>query len=162
MAWLLGGTMWQVQPRILPRRSKKQGLPNHGGGARRVDRGLHALVTDLHERGLDPDVAVVVWGEFGRTPKVGRDGGTGNRSDGPDHWTEAGFALIAGGGLRMGQAIGATDGRGGRPRGSANRPQNVLATLYHVLGIDPHATLPDLTGRPMYLLDDPEPIRELV
>jgi hypothetical protein len=62
----------------------------------------------------------------------------------------------------MGQVIGATDACGGRPVGGANRPQNVLATLYHVLGIDPHSTLPDLTGRPMYLLDDPEPIKELV
>ncbi|MBL8793884.1 MAG: DUF1501 domain-containing protein [Planctomycetia bacterium] len=128
----------------------------------RLDRALYALVTDLHDRGLDQDVAVVVWGEFGRTPKVGRDEGTGNRSDGRNHWTEAGFALMAGGGLKMGQVIGATDARGGRPVGGAYRPQNVLATLYHVLGIDPRSTLPDLTGRPIYLLDDPEPIKELV
>lgn len=128
----------------------------------RLDQALYALVTDLHDRGLDQDVAVVVWGEFGRTPKVGRDGGTGNRPDGRDHWTEAGFALLAGGGLKMGQAVGATDARGGRPVGGAYRPQNVLATLYHVLGIDPRSTLPDLTGRPIYLLDDPEPIKELV
>jgi hypothetical protein len=128
----------------------------------RLDQALYALVTDLHDRGLDQDVAVVVWGEFGRTPKVGRDGGTGNKPDGRDHWTEAGFALLAGGGLKMGQSVGATDARGARPVGGAYRPQNVLATLYHVLGIDPRSTLPDLTGRPIYLLDDPEPIKELV
>ena len=128
----------------------------------RLDQALYALVTDLHDRGLDQDVAVVVWGEFGRTPKVGRDGGTGNKPDGRDHWIEAGFVLLAGGGLKMGQVVGATDARGARPAGGAYRPQNVLATLYHVLGIDPSSTLPDLTGRPIYLLDDREPIKELV
>lgn len=128
----------------------------------RLDRGVSALVTDLHERGLDEDAAVVVWGEFGRTPKVGRDEGTGNRSEGRNHWIEAGFALLAGGGLKMGQVVGATDPHGGRPVGGAYQPHNVLATLYGVLGIDPRSTLPDLTGRPNYLLDDPEPIKELV
>jgi hypothetical protein len=62
----------------------------------------------------------------------------------------------------MGQVIGATDSRGERPRGNPYRPQNVLATLYHVLGIDPLTTIPDLSGRPVYVLDDREPIAELV
>jgi len=84
----------------------------------------------LHERGLDQDVAVVIWGEMGRTPRVGTQRGT---VGGRDHWPQSGFALMAGGGLRVGQVVGATDPRGENPRGRAYTPQNVLATLYHVL-----------------------------
>ncbi len=100
-------------------------------------------------------MAVVVWGEFGRTPKI-------TQRAGRDHWTHAGFALVAGGGLRMGQVVGATDARGERPRDRAYTPQNILATLYHVLGIDPAMTLPDHDGRPVPLLDDREKIKELL
>lgn len=124
-----------------------------------LDQSIYALVTDLHERGLADDVGVVVWGEMGRTPRVGTQKGT---TAGRDHWPQAGFALMAGGGLQMGQVIGATDARGERPRGRPYTPQNVLATLYHVLGIDPVTTLPDHQGRPIYLLDDRERIAELV
>ncbi len=123
-----------------------------------LDRSIYALVTDLHERGLDQDVAVVVWGEMGRTPRVGGQAGT---VAGRDHWPDAGFALLAGGGLKTGQVVGATDPLGQRPVGQPNTPQNVLATLYHVLGIDPAATLPDHSGRPIYLLDDRRRIEEL-
>jgi hypothetical protein len=124
-----------------------------------LDRSIHALVTDLHDRGMANDVVVVVWGEMGRTPRVGTQRGT---TGGRDHWPQAGFALLAGGGLQMGQVIGATTPNGEVPKGAAYTPQNVLATLYHVLGIDPVTTLPDHQGRPVYLLDDREKIRELV
>jgi hypothetical protein len=124
-----------------------------------LDRSIHALVTDLHERGLDKDVAVVVWGEMGRTPRVGTQRGT---VGGRDHWPQSGFALMAGGGFTTGQVIGATDARGERPKGEPYTPQNVLATLYHHLGIDPATTLNDLTGRPIFLLDDRRRIEELV
>ncbi len=124
-----------------------------------LDRSLYALLTDLHDRGLDQDVAVVVWGEMGRTPRVGTQKGT---TAGRDHWPQAGFALLAGGGLRVGQVVGATNPRGEVPKGQPYTPQNVLATLYHVLGIDPATTLPDHQGRPVYLLDDRAPIAELV
>ena len=124
-----------------------------------LDRALYALIGDLHQRGLDQDVAVVVWGEMGRTPRIGTQRGT---VAGRDHWPQSGFTLMAGGGLRTGQVIGATDARGENPQGRAYTPQNVLATLYHVLGIDPLTTLPDHQGRPMYLLDDREKIGELV
>jgi uncharacterized protein (DUF1501 family) len=124
-----------------------------------LDRSIYALVTDLHDRGLANDVAVVVWGEMGRTPRVGTQRGT---TGGRDHWPQAGFALLAGGGLSMGQVVGATDARGESPKGRAYTPQNVLATLYHVLGIDPETTLPDHQGRPVYLLDDREKVAELV
>jgi len=119
------------------------------------DMAVAALVSDLHDRGLDKDVAVVVWGEFGRTPRV-------NKTGGRDHWPSAGCALVAGGGLKMGQYVGETDSRAERPKTRAYGPQNLLATLYHVLGIDPAATIRDGSGRPMYLLDDREPIRELL
>lgn len=129
------------------------------GVAPQLDQSIYALITDLHERGLADDVGVVVWGEMGRTPRVGTQQGT---TGGRDHWPQAGFALMAGGGLRMGQVIGATDARGERPRGLPYTPQNVLATLYHVLGIDPATTIPDHQGRPIYLLDDRAPVAELI
>ncbi len=123
------------------------------------DRSVYALLTDLSARGLDQDVAVVIWGEMGRTPRVGTQRGT---VAGRDHWPQSGFALMAGGGLRMGQVIGATDARGENPRGRAYTPQNVLATLYYVLGIDPTTTINDHQGRPIYFLDDREKVAELV
>lgn len=119
-----------------------------------LDRGFHALVTDLHERGLQDDVAVVLWGEFGRAPRI-------SRGDGRDHWPEAGAAVVAGGGFRVGQVIGDTDNHGGRSRGRPYTPSNVLANLYRHLGIDPAITIPDHNRRPMHLLDDRELVREL-
>jgi hypothetical protein len=121
-----------------------------------VDHALHALVTDLDDRGLLADVAVVVWGEFGRTPKV-------NKNAGRDHWPEVGPALLAGGGLKGGQVIGATDRQGGRVVSRPVQYQDVFATLYHVLGIDPSATtLTDPNGRPQHLLERGEPVPELI
>lgn len=127
--------------------------------APQLDRSIHALLTDMHDRGLDKDVAVVIWGEMGRTPRVGTQQGT---VAGRDHWPQSGFALLAGGGLRTGQVVGATDARGEHPVAVPNTPQNVLATLYAVLGIDPATTLADHTGRPVYLLDDRRRIEELL
>lgn len=120
-----------------------------------LDRGFHALVTDLHERGLDKDVAVVLWGEFGRAPRI-------SRGDGRDHWPEAGAAVLAGGGFKVGQVIGETDAYGGRSKVRPYSPSNVLANLYRHLGINPAITIPDHNDRPMYLLDDREFVRELV
>jgi Protein of unknown function (DUF1501) len=125
------------------------------------DRAVHALITDLHERGLNEDVAVLLCGEMGRTPRVGQSTGATTSADGRDHW-ETGFALLAGGGLRMGQVIGATDHRAERSKNRPYTPQNLLATLYHVLGIDPGTVLPDHFGRPQYLVDDREKIVELL
>ncbi len=122
-----------------------------------LDRGLSALITDLHERGLDKDVSVVLWGEFGRTPKL-------NKLNSRDHWPRANFALLAGGGMRTGQVIGATDRVGGD---IAERPvkfQEIFATLYHNIGIDVRtATVEDISGRPQYLVDSGiQPMRELI
>ena len=121
-----------------------------------LDRSLSALVSDLHERGLADDVAVVVWGEFyGRSPRI-------NKKAGRDHWKRTGSAVVACGGLRTGQVVGATDAQGYDVVGPRYSPQNVLATLYGVLGIDPSQTLTDHNGRPQYLLDDREEIAELL
>lgn len=128
----------------------------------RLDRAVHALVTDLHDRGLSDNVAVYIGGEMGRTPKVGQSTGNGAKPDGRDHWPRAGFGIFAGGGLATGQVIGATDKYGSVSVGRPYTPQNTLATLYRVLGIDPALTFPDHTGRPMYLLDDRDVIEELL
>ena len=113
----------------------------------RFDQGLTALIEDLLQRGMLDDVSVVVWGEFGRTPKINKNGGR-------DHWPRVGCALLAGGGIRTGQVIGATTELGEDP---AERPvhfQEIFATLYHNLGIDVHSTmLNDLSGRPQFLVD---------
>lgn len=119
-----------------------------------LDQSISALVIDLHERGLDEDVAVVVWGEFGRTPRVNKYGGR-------DHWVRAGFTLFAGGGFQTGQVIGQTDSQGQEPKGPHYSPQNVFATLYKHLGIDPRTSLVDFTGRPVPLLDDQRLIKQL-
>ncbi len=121
------------------------------------DQGLSALVDDLHQRGLDKDTTVLVWGEFGRTPKI-------SAQVGRDHWPRVACALLAGGGMRNGQVIGATDHLGGE---AIDRPVSfaeVFATLYHNLGIDvTRTTIPDLHGRPQYLVDDGvAPLAELV
>ncbi len=135
----------------------------HGGNFDRLrtqlplfDRGISALVEDLHQRGLDRDVTVVAWGEFGRTPKI-------NKTAGRDHWSRVSAALLFGGGMNLGQVIGSTDKLGGS---AANRPvhyQDVLATVYHNLGIDPHAFIRDKADRPVSILPPTaEPIRELI
>ena len=120
-----------------------------------LDQGFHALVADLYERGLQNDVAVVMWGEFGRAPRI-------TRGDGRDHWPEAGAAVVAGGGFRVGQVIGETDRHGAQAKGAPYSPANVLANLYQHLGIDPATTVPDFNKRPMHLLDDRELVRELL
>jgi hypothetical protein len=120
------------------------------------DQGVSALVEDIHARGLDKDVTVAVWGEFGRTPKINKDAGR-------DHWAPVNGALLAGGGLRTGQVIGSTDKLGAY---AATRPvhyRDVLATLYTRLGLDPHAMVRDMAERPIPLLPgDAQPIRELI
>jgi hypothetical protein len=121
----------------------------------KLDMALTALIEDLHARGLDKDVAVVVWGEFGRTPRI-------NKQAGRDHWPRVSMAMLAGGGWRHGQVIGSTDRDGAAAKDRPVPMQCVHATLFHHLGIDPGTAVPDRANRPMYLLDEREPIRELV
>ncbi|MCE9532782.1 MAG: DUF1501 domain-containing protein [Planctomycetes bacterium] len=126
------------------------------------DRTLSALVHDLHQRGLDKDVIVVACGEMGRAPRVGvPNPGSNATASGRDHWP-TGFCWISGGGLKMGQVVGETDRRGERSLGRPITVQNLLATLYHTLGIDPAMTFLDHLGRPQTLLDDQEKILPLV
>lgn len=150
LVYLSDGPDWDDHDKIFPALRRK--LPGH-------DHWVHALVTDLAERGLDEQVAVVICGEMGRSPKIGTETG---RPTGRDHWANASFALFAGGGLKMGQAIGDTGPRAERIAGAPFTVQNLHATLYHVLSIDPSMTFLDLTGRPMTLLDDPKPIESLI
>lgn len=122
----------------------------------KFDQGITALVEDLHARGLDQDVSVVAWGEFGRTPRI-------NSSAGRDHWPQASCALLAGGGMRMGQVIGSTNRLGEVPQDRPVHYQEVFATLYRQLGIDAGTlTLPDHSGRPQFLLDHRDPVAELI
>ena len=120
-----------------------------------LDQSLSALIDDLHQRGLDKDVVVIVWGEFGRSPRINKDAGR-------DHWLPAMSALIAGGGLKMGQIIGSTDARGETPKDRPYKISNVLSTIYQAIGIDPAMTFRDGSGRPRYLLDEREPVLELL
>jgi len=120
-----------------------------------LDRGIANMIQDLHDRGLGDDVVTLVWGEFGRTPRV-------NRGAGRDHWAPVMSCMIAGGGLRMGQMVGASSERGERPQDRPYKPSQVLSTAYHAMGIDPSRTFPNAAGRPMFILDDREPCRELL
>lgn len=121
------------------------------------DQAITALVDDLHERGMDKDVTVLVWGEFGRTPLISRDVGR-------DHWPRVAMALMAGGGMRCGQVIGSTDRLGGEVDSRPVTFGEVFATLYHNLGIDlTSTTLVDANGRPHYLVEGAaQPIAELI
>ncbi len=121
-----------------------------------LDRGICNLVQDLDARGILDDTVLVVWGEFGRTPKIN------NTQGGRDHWAPVMSALVAGGGLKMGQAIGTTTARGERPKDRPVTASQVLATIYGAMGIDPNMTFPNGAGRPTHILEDREPIRELV
>src|SRR5262249_25759183 len=120
-----------------------------------VDRGVANLIQDLHDRGLNQDVVTVMWGEFGRTPKI-------NSGAGRDHWPSVMSALIAGGGLKMGQAVGASTARGEYPKDRPYTASQVLSTIYRAIGIDPARTFPNGSGRPMHILDDREPVAELL
>ena len=121
------------------------------------DRAFTALLDDVWDRGLANDVAVAVWGEFGRTPII-------NANVGRDHWPRAAFGLLAGGGLRTGQVIGATDRLGGEVVERPVRFGELFATLYHLLGINAsQVTFNDLSGRPQYLVESGAgPLAELI
>jgi uncharacterized protein (DUF1501 family) len=122
----------------------------------KLDQGLAALLDDLRARGMEHDVSVVVWGEFGRTPRVNKDAGR-------DHWSPVSMAMLAGGGMRTGQVIGSTEKDAGHAKDRPIHFQQVFATLYHNLGIDlTSTTIPDLNGRPQYLAEVQTPVRELV
>ena len=119
------------------------------------DQCFTALVNDLYDRGMNKNVLVFVIGDFGRTPRLNKDAGR-------DHWPGAISVPFAGGGLRMGQMIGSTDARGEYPRENALGPQDVLATAYHVLGIDTSREFLSEASRPIKICNVGKPIAELV
>ena len=122
-----------------------------------VDHALSTLVTDLEERGMLDDVTIIAWGEFGRTPQIDL------KSGGRHHWTRVAPAILAGGGMKVGQVIGATDKHAGY---AVSRPvdfQDVFATLYRNIGIDlSSTTILDPSGRPQYLVEHGKAIKELI
>ena len=120
------------------------------------DLGLSAFFDDLESRGMLDDILVLVWGEFGRTPRI-------NNKAGRDHYAPAASALLFGGGLKVGQVIGSTTKNGERPKDRPIHYQQMFATLYRHLGIDPAVTtIMDPNNRPQYLLEETDPIRELL
>src|SRR4051812_16576625 len=134
----------------------------HGGNFRHLKQhlplfgqGISALLEDVYARGLDRTTTVVVWGEFGRTPKINRQGGR-------DHWARVNSAILAGGGMRTGQVIGATDSTAAVAKEHPIHYRDVLATVYHNLGIDPHAMVYDVARRPTPILPaEARPVEKL-
>jgi uncharacterized protein (DUF1501 family) len=123
-----------------------------------IDQALATLIEDVYARGLDRKVLIVAAGEFGRTPRLVQTNGLIGR----DHWPDAQSALISGGGLRMGQVIGATNRRGEYPAERPLTPKDLLATIYRHLGIDAQFAFADFAGRPVPILGEGEMIRELI
>ncbi|HEY4261242.1 MAG TPA: DUF1501 domain-containing protein, partial [Schlesneria sp.] len=120
------------------------------------DRGVSALINDIYDRGMDRDVTVCVWGEFGRTPKINKDAGR-------DHWPRVGHAILSGGGLKVGQVLGATDKIGSDVLDRPLHYQQVLATLYHTVGLGDDPSISDISGRRLPVLDPGiHPIMELL
>ena len=128
------------------------------------DKAISALVDDIYQRGLDKKVMVIVAGEFGRTPRINPQKGTSSKvmQPGRDHYPGAMSVLVSGGGMQTGQVIGETTAKGVRPKQRQLDPNDLLATVYRFLGIDYDAMIPDTSGRPVPLIPDGTPIRELL
>src|SRR5262245_31214046 len=128
------------------------GMKNRGPA---VDRAVAAFVDDVAQRSLNDNILLVITGEFGRTPKV-------NRNAGRDHWAPLSTLALAGGGLKMGQVVGESAPKCDMPKSKPIRPQDLMATVFHVLGIDPHTQFVNNAGRPVYMIEDGRAIAELV
>ena len=120
-----------------------------------VDQAVGTLIEDLDQRGMLDSTLVVITGEFGRTPRI-------NRNAGRDHWAPLSTLALAGGGLRMGQVIGESDSKAYRPASDPISPQDLMATVFGVLGIDSKTQLHNQSGRPVFLIEDGKPISGLV
>ncbi|HUE72308.1 MAG TPA: DUF1501 domain-containing protein [Pirellulaceae bacterium] len=120
-----------------------------------LDQAVSAFISDVYERGLSDRILLVITGEFGRTPRV-------NRNAGRDHWAPLSTLALAGGGLAMGQVVGDSAAKVDVPRTTPIRPQDLMATIFHVLGIDPQVQFMSQAGRPVYMLEKGQPIAELV
>jgi uncharacterized protein (DUF1501 family) len=114
-----------------------------------------AFIDDVSQRGLTDDILLVVTGEFGRTPKI-------NKSAGRDHWGPLCTMALSGGGLKMGQTVGKSDAKAYRPATTPIRPQDVMATVFDVLGVDRGTTFINQAGRPVVAIENGSPIKELI
>ncbi len=121
----------------------------------RIDQGISALLQDLKLRGLLDSTLVVCFGDFGRTPKI-------NPSAGRDHWSTAGSAIISGGGLKSGEVVGKTNALGEFVTDSPVSPQDLAATIYHCLGIPLHTWYKSHDGRPIELIPEGKPVKQLI
>jgi hypothetical protein len=117
-----------------------------------LDQVYPALIDDLEARGLLDETLVIVMGEMGRTPRI-------NAKAGRDHWPQCGFSLLMGGGIRRGTVYGTTDAHAAYPVSHLVRPADLVATIYHLLGIDPHMTVNDRLGRPLPIAHGGEPVQ---
>jgi hypothetical protein len=122
-----------------------------------LDAAYPALLQDLEDRGLLDSTLVIVMGEMGRTPRVGKNRSFADEA-GRDHWPQCGFSLFAGGGAKSGCVFGASDSIGAWPKEHPVSPGDVVATIYQLLGIDPHLMVPDQTNRPHAIAHGGEPI----
>jgi uncharacterized protein (DUF1501 family) len=138
-------THWDHYPRL-----KEELMPG-------FDRAWYGLIRDLDERGLLDETLVLCLSEHGRTPKL-----QNNRGGGRDHWSQAYTCLFAGGGIARGRVVGKTDRLGGTVVDRPVSPKDVLATAYHLLGIDPTLTLTDRAGRPVPLVGDGGVVTEML
>ena len=120
-----------------------------------LDKVYPALIQDLEERGLLDSTLVIVMGEMGRTPRI-------NGSAGRDHWPQCGFSLLTGGGVKAGMVYGATDKQAAYPVRDPVHPSELVATIYHLLGIDPHLTVHDRLGRPFPIARGGDPVRMII
>ena len=138
------------------------GWDMHGNIARsmksrspQMDQAVSAFIEDIYQRGLSEKVLLVITGEFGRTPRVNKNGGR-------DHWAPLSTLALSGGGLKMGQVVGESASKVDVPKTTPVTPQQLMATMMHVLGIDPSLQFVNQAGRPVFLLEDREPISELI
>ncbi len=120
-----------------------------------VDNAVAAFLEDTADRGLDQDILLVITGEFGRTPRI-------NSSAGRDHWAPLSTLALAGGGLRMGQIIGESSSKAETPKTTPITPQDLMATVFHVLGLPLDLHYIDPSGRPTPMVNGGKPIAELV
>lgn len=124
------------------------------GRAPQVDRAVAALVEDMSQRGVDKNILLVISGEFGRTPKI-------NGNAGRDHWAPLSTLAMAGGGLQMGQTVGESAEKVDVPKTKPVRPQDLMATIFQVLGINPRTQFVNTAGRPVYMVEEGKPIEQL-
>ncbi len=120
-----------------------------------LDHAVSALVEDTQARGQDKDILLVITGEFGRTPRI--NGGAGR-----DHWAPLSTLALAGGGLKMGQVVGESNAKAEVPKSKPISPQDLMATVFHVLGIPQDLQFKDQSGRPTSMITGGEPIAELI